>query len=158
MALEENNKKYEERMIRLLSQDIEGRMTLYSGLTKIKGISWGMSNAICKILKLDKRRKMGSLTDEELGKIKNLFKNPEQISPRLLNRQKDFETKEDKHLTGGDLELQTEFDIKRKKKIKSYRGLRHAAGLPLRGQRTKSNFRKNRKKGTGIKSKTKKKK
>jgi len=57
-------------------------------------------------------------------------------------------------LLGNDLELSTEFDIKRLRKIKSYRGIRHMAGLPLRGQRTKSNFRKNRRKGAGIKKKT----
>ena len=48
------------------------------------------------------------------------------------------------------------FDIKRLKKIKSYRGIRHAANLPVRGQRTKSHFRSNRRKGTGIKKKSKK--
>jgi small subunit ribosomal protein S13 len=53
------------------------------------------------------------------------------------------------------LELQKEFDIKRLKKIKSYRGFRHMSGLPCRGQRTKSNFRKNRRKGAGIKKKNK---
>jgi small subunit ribosomal protein S13 len=41
------------------------------------------------------------------------------------------------------------------RKIKSYRGLRHASNLPLRGQRTKSHFRKNRRKGSGIKKKIK---
>ena len=41
-----------------------------------------------------------------------------------------------------DLDIQKEFDIKRLKKIKSYRGLRHAQGLPVRGQRTRSHFRK----------------
>ena len=46
---------YEGKMIRILSKDIEGRMTLYSGLTKIKGISWSVSNAICKHLKFDKK-------------------------------------------------------------------------------------------------------
>jgi small subunit ribosomal protein S13 len=37
------------------------------------------------------------------------------------------------------------------KKLKTYKGLRHAVGLPVRGQRTKSNFRKNKKKGSGKK-------
>lgn len=58
-------------------------------------------------------------------------------------------------MTGTGLELQTEFDIKRLKKIKSYRGIRHAANLPVRGQRTKSHFRKNKTKSMGIKKRGK---
>ena len=45
------------------------------------------------------------------------------------------------HLTGADLTLSKEVDIKRLKRIKSYRGLRHAIGQPVRGQRTRSHFR-----------------
>jgi len=41
------------------------------------------------------------------------------------------------------------------KKIKSYKGIRHVAGLPVRGQRTKSHFRKNARKSGGIKKKIK---
>ena len=156
--MEENKskeKEYDERVIRILSKDIEGRMGIYAGLSKIKGVSWTLANAICKVLKIDKRRKIGSLTDEQIKNIIEFVKNP-QIPNYLLNRRKDFETGEDKHLTGGDLELQNEFDIKRLKKIKSYKGYRHSSGLPVRGQRTRSNFRKNRRKGAGIKKKTKK--
>ena len=154
MEQEKQNPKHEERVIRIISKDIEGNMTLYSGLTKIKGISWAFSNAICKILKIDKSRKIGSLTEEEIKKITDFIKNPK-IPTHIYNRKGDFETGEDKHLTGVDLELRKEFDIKRLKKIKSYRGFRHMVGLPSRGQRTKSNFRKNKSKGVGIKKKQK---
>jgi len=150
----QTNKEMEERVVRILSKDVEGKMTLYSGLTKIKGVSWTLSNAVCKLLNLDKKRKIGSLTPEEIDKISKFLKNPP-IPTYLFNRRDDFETGESKHLTGSDLELQKEFDIKRLKKIKSYKGFRHTSGLPLRGQRTKSNFRRNRKKGSGIKKKNK---
>ena len=147
--------KYEERLVRILSEDIEGKMTVYAGLTKIKGVSWAMVNAVCKKLNLDKKRKIGSLTAEEIKTISEFIKNPK--DPLfLMNRRKDFETGEDRHVMGSTLELQKEFDIKRLKKIKSYRGMRHAANLPVRGQRTKSHFRVNRPKGAGIKSKVKK--
>jgi len=149
--------KKEERIVRLLSKDIEGKMNIFSGLTKIKGISWAMSNAICNSLKIDKSRKIGSLSEEELKKISEFVKNPK-IPSYLLNRRKDFETGEDAHLLGSDLELKKEFDIKRLKKIKSYRGYRHSMGLPTRGQRTRSHFRRNRGKGVGIKKKLKEKK
>ena len=148
-------KKQEERVVRILSKDIEGGMTIYSGLTKIKGVSWAVSNAVCKVLKIDKKRKIGSLTIDEIKTISDFIKNPK-LPVYLLNRRKDFETGENKHLQGSDLELRKEFDIKRLKKIKSYRGLRHASGLPMRGQRTRSHFRINRRKSSGIKKKEKK--
>lgn len=144
--------KYEGKLIRILSRDIEGKLKVFVGLTKIKGISWSMANAICKVLKLDKNRKIGSLSKEEIEKISDFIKNPK-IPTYLLNRKTDVETGLNKHLTGVDLDLQKDFDIGRLKKIKSYRGLRHAANLPVRGQRTKSHFRKNKKKGVGIKKK-----
>lgn len=147
---------YEEKIIRILSTDIGGGKTVYAGLTKIKGISWTVSNAVCKLLKLDKRKKIGELTQEEIEKITEFIKTP-QIKSFLKNRVNDFETGEDKHLIGSDLDLRKEFDIKRLKKVKSYRGLRHSVRLPLRGQRTKGNFRPTKMKGAGIKKKGKKK-
>lgn len=160
IKMEESQKtiqKSEDRLVRILSKDIEGKKDIYSGLTKIKGIAWGMSNAICNKLGLDKKRKIGSLTDEEIKKVEEFIKNPK-VPSYLVNRRNDFETGKDSHLTGTDLELKKEFDIKRLKKIKSYRGIRHATGQPVRGQRTRSHFRVNRKKGAGIKSRNKEKK
>lgn len=147
-------KKYEEKLIRILSKDIEGGLKVYVGLTKIKGISWGLSNAICKSLNIDKYRKIGSLSKEEIDKINDFIKKPK-MPVYLFNRKSDLETGENKHLIGSNLELQKELDIGRLKKIKSYKGFRHAVGLPLRGQRTKSHFRRNKRKSVGIKKKVK---
>jgi len=152
---EKNQQTYKEKIVRILSKDIEGGMKIYPGLTKIKGVSWSLANAVCKILNIDKTRKIGSLTEKEIKKISEFLKNPEFPVP-ITNRRSDFKTGQDKHLIGSDLELQTEFDIKRLKKIKSYRGYRHMSNLPLRGQRTRSNFRRNRSKSVGIKKKGKK--
>ncbi|HTY44360.1 MAG TPA: 30S ribosomal protein S13 [Patescibacteria group bacterium] len=142
------------RIVRILSKDIEGNMALYAGLAKIKGISWAFSNAICISLGLDKNRKIDSLSEQDIKKISDFVKKP-QIPHHLLNRQKDRETGEDRHFIGVDLDLMKEFDIKRLKQIKNYRGIRHTLGLPLRGQRTKANFRRNRNRGVGIKKKGK---
>ena len=96
---------------------------------------------------------MGDLTNEEIDKIEEFMKDPKMHS-FLMNRQKDFSTGEDYHYYGADLSLRNEFDIKRLKKIRSYRGIRHTTKLPVRGQRTKSNFRLNKNKsGAGIKKK-----
>jgi len=147
-----DEKKYEEKLIRILSKDIEGGLKVYVGLTKIKGISWSLANAICRSLNIDKNRKIGSLSKEEIEKVNNFIKIPK-MPTYLFNRRIDIETGGDKHFIGSDLELQRELDIGRLKKIKSYKGYRHATGLPVRGQKTKSHFRKNKKKGVGIKKK-----
>ncbi len=148
----QQQEKREERLVRILSKDIEGKMKVYPGLTKIKGVSWAFSNAVCKTLNIDKNKTIGNLTEEEIQKISDFIKNPK-LPHYLMNRRKDVESGEEKHLTGTDLDLRKDFDIKKLKKIKSYRGLRHTAGLPTRGQRTKAHFRSNRKKGSGIKKK-----
>jgi len=141
-------------LVRVLGKDIRGDKKLFAALTNIKGISWSFSNAICKILDLDKRQRLQDVSKEDMAKIEEFIKDP-QIPGFLKNRQKDFEEGDDKHVSGADLRLRTEFDVKRLRKIKSYRGARHADGLPTRGQRTKANFRKNRKKSgvTGGKKK-----
>ncbi|MDO8623525.1 MAG: 30S ribosomal protein S13 [archaeon] len=139
------------RLVRIMSTDIDSNKKLYVGLTKIKGISWSFSNAICKQLKLEKTKKIGSLTPEDIKKITEFIVKP--TVPRyLINRRFDFGSGEDKHMITGDLDLQKEFDIKRLKKIKSYRGSRHNLGLPVRGQKTKNHFRKKRK-ASGMKKK-----
>jgi len=153
--MQTEQQKYAERIVRILAKDIEGGMTVYSGLTKIKGISWSFANAICNKLDLEKNRKIGSLTEEEVEKITAFVKNPSELPKNMLNRPNDIETGESSHLIGADLDLKKEFDIKRLKKIKNYRGLRHIAKLTLRGQRTRGNFRKNKSKGVGIKKKKK---
>ena len=145
-----------KQIVRLINVDIPGNTQIYYALTKIKGISYSFSNAICNVMDIEKTRKIGELSSEEIKKIQDIIKNPKQynIPSFLYNRRKDLITGEDKHLIAADLKLQTELDIKRLKRIKSYRGIRHALGLPVRGQRTKAHFRKGRAVGV-IKKKTK---
>ena len=146
----------EESLVRILSTDIPGSKSLIVGLIRIKGLSWSFANALCVLLKLDKKRKISTLSKEEIDKISEFIKNPTSIKglPEfLMNRRKDFETGLTGHITGSDLDIQKEFDIKRLKKIRSYRGWRHATGQPTRGQRTKSHFRKaGKKKAVGVQS------
>lgn len=146
----------EVSLVRILGKDIRGDKKLLAGLTSIKGISWAFANATCTILKLDKEKKIQEISKKEIETIETFMKNPS--TPSFMNnRQKDFENGEDKHVYGEDIKLRKEFDVKRLRKIKSYRGLRHASGLPTRGQRTKANFRKNRKKSGAVGVKKKKK-
>jgi small subunit ribosomal protein S13 len=138
---EPKEKQNYERILRIAQTDIPGGKNIYSGLTRIKGVSWSFSNFICRKLNIDKNRKIASLTSEEIKKIQEFIRNPEKIS-FMLNRRKDYDTGEDTHLNGSDLELKQSFDIKRLKTIKSYKGVRHSSKLPVRGQRTRGHFRK----------------
>ncbi len=133
-------KKQEETLIRILSTDVSSNSSVYAGLTNIKGVGWTLSKAVCYKLDIDENRRFGDLSKEEINKISEVIKNPE--FPRfIMNRPKDLETGEAQHLIGSDLNLRKEFDIKRLKKIKSYRGWRHSKNRPVRGQRTRGNFR-----------------
>jgi small subunit ribosomal protein S13 len=140
-------------IVRIVQTDIPGHKNILTGLTYIKGISWTISNAVCKILKIDVNAKISELNEADITKITEFLKNP-QIPSFLMNRQNDFETGKDSHLISTDLDMKKEFDIRRLKKIRSYRGLRHAFKHPTRGQRTRSNFRaKGKKKAVGVKGK-----
>jgi len=151
----QKEKKEYASIIRIMQTDIPGNKKILVGLTYIKGISWSISNSICKILKIDSNRKVEELDEEEIKKITVFLNNLSKNLPNfLLNRRKDFENDESKHLIGTNLDMKKEFDIRRLKKIRSYRGLRHAFGHPTRGQRTKSHFRsKGKKKSVGVKKK-----
>lgn len=146
---EEEKKKHMRKveddvtLVRVLGRDIRGDKKLGAALTQISGISWTLGNAICKNLKLDRSQRIQDVDKGEMVKIEEFIKNPD-VPAFLKNRQKDLETGEDQHVSGADLKLRKEFDIKRMKKIRSYKGIRHAANLPVRGQRTKANFRRNR--------------
>ena len=129
-----------ETLVRIMGFDIFGSKNIFSGLTKIKGVSWSISNAICIKLNIPKNKKIGELTKPEIERIENFMKELP-ILDFLKNRRFDPETGETKHNLGTNLDIRKDFDIKRLIKIKSYKGSRHASGLPVRGQRTRAHFR-----------------
>jgi small subunit ribosomal protein S13 len=142
-------------LVRIMQTDIPGNKKVLTGLTYLKGISWAISNAMCRILEIDPNKTVEKLDKKEIEKINSFLEHPSEKLPNyLLNRRKDFATGIDMHLVGNSLDMNKEFDIRRLKKIRSYRGLRHATGQPTRGQRTKSHFRTRKKnKAVGVKSK-----
>jgi len=142
------------KLVRILQKDIRGDKKLYRGICDIKGISWMFSNVICLRTGIDKNKKIQDLTQEEIQKIEKFIADPAGIPGFLLNRRNDRDEGVDKHVYGVDLNLQVDFDIKRLKKIKAYKGVRHTLGQPVRGQRTKSHFRKNKKKSGMSKTPT----
>ena len=129
-----------EVLVRILGYDIPGSKNVYTGLTRIKGVSWAVSNIACIKLTLPKSRKIETLTKDEIRKIES-FLREFPMADFFKNRRLDRETGESKHYFGSDLDIKKEFDIKRLKEIRSYKGIRHGAKLPVRGQRTRSHFR-----------------
>lgn len=129
-------------IVRIGDADVVGHKTLYYALRQVKGVSFMMANAVCVTADLDHNMKVGSLSDSQIEKIESLLKTPQGIPSWLYNRRKDNETGIDKHLISSDLRLNTDFDIKGMKKIKTYKGMRHSIGQPVRGQNTKAHFRK----------------
>src|SRR3989338_2853136 len=130
-------------IVRIMNTDIMGYRQLHQALTQIRGVSFMFSNAVCKKLSLPRDMKVGELSDEQVKSCEAIIKKPIEhgLPSWLLNRRRDPESGEDSHLVMSDLKLRTEFDIRNLKKVKSYRGMRHSVGLPVRGQRTKAHFR-----------------
>lgn len=148
----ENQPEYKQ-IVRISHTDIYGDKNLLMALQRIKGVGSALSNSICNILNLDKTKLVGNITDKEIESVEALLKDPSRIPNWMYNRRKDYETGEDRHVINVDLKLSKDFDLKRMKKVKTYRGMRHSVGLPVRGQRTRGNFRKGKTLGVSRKSK-----
>lgn len=100
------------------------------GLTAIFGVGRERARRICAAAKIDIQRKVKDLTEAELDNLRG------EIS---------------KFRVEGDLRREVAMNIKRSIEIGTYRGLRHKRGLPVRGQRTRTNARTRKGKRKGIK-------
>ncbi len=130
-------------IIRIANSDVSGEERLGFALTSIRGVGPRISNAIIQKLKLNPEELAGNLTDKNVDEIENAVQNINEFVPSwLLNRQKDYDTGENIHPVSIDLKMAHDDDLNRMKKVKSYKGIRHASGHKVRGQRTYSNGRK----------------
>lgn len=143
-------------IVRVGNTDLKGEKALYLSLQKIKGVGENFARAVCILASIDFMKKTGELSDSEVKQLEKVLEDPKKAGmPEFyLNRLKDYETGENKHLLLADLDFEKDQDLKRLKKTKSYIGLRHQWKLPVRGQRTGSNFRPNKGKGAVKKKKT----
>ncbi len=108
-------------MPRIIGIDIPEKKRLEVSLTYIYGIGRKLSNEIIAKLGLDPNMRAHNLTEDDIAKINAVL-------------QKDYTVE-------GDLRRQIQNNIKRLISIHSYRGMRHRLGLPVRGQRTRTNSR-----------------
>jgi small subunit ribosomal protein S13 len=144
-----------KHLVRVANTDLDGSKAILFSLTGIKGVSIMLSNAILSVSTIPKDKKTGTFEEKDVAELNEILSDlgKYKIPTWMFNRRKDYETGEDKHIISSDLTFTKENDLKRLKKVKSYRGLRHAWKLPVRGQRTKSNFRRSKGKVTGVKRK-----
>jgi len=131
-------------IVRIAGKDLSGSKPIYFALTDIKGVGFRLASMVAKVFEKEQGilfdQKIGLLNENQDKALEDILLNPVQhgIPEWALNRQNDPDTGNSFHLLMADLDLQKRNDIQRLGKIKSYRGLRHALGLPVRGQSTRS--------------------
>lgn len=108
-------------MARIAGIEIPNHKRVEVGLTYIYGIGRPKAKAILEYVKVDVNKKIKDLSPEELNRIRKHIESEEMVE--------------------GDLKKKVNTDIKRLMDINCYRGRRHKKGLPVRGQRTKTNAR-----------------
>jgi small subunit ribosomal protein S13 len=137
-----------------MGTDVQGNLKTIYAITKIKGINLSLADAILKKAGIKPDVRVGFLTETEIDKIEEVIKEPTKygLPHWLFNRRKDMGTGNDTHLISADLMLRTKMDVDQAKEIRSWRGYRHAYGLKVRGQRTKTTGRAG--KALGVKKKT----
>ena len=108
-------------MARIAGVDLPNEKRIEAGLTYIYGIGWSSSRDILEKTGIDPSTRVKDLTEEEAGKIRKVI--------------------ESDYMVEGDLRRDTSMNIKRLMEIGCYRGIRHRRGLPVRGQKTKTNAR-----------------
>ena len=108
-------------MARISGVDLPREKRVEIGLTYIFGIGRASANRILTEAKINPDTRVRDLTDEEIGRIKDVIDESQQVE--------------------GDLRREIALNIKRLQEIGCYRGIRHRKGLPVRGQKTKTNAR-----------------
>lgn len=122
-------------MARIAGVNIPPNKRLIISLTYIYGIGLTSAQKICKTAKLSENKKTSELTDIELVKLRSEI-------------EKNFQVE-------GDRRREVSLNIKKKKDIRTYQGLRHIRKLPVRGQNTHSNARTRKGKAVAIAGKKK---
>jgi|SRR3989344_3673009 len=141
-----------QHIVRVANVDIPGNRSVHWGLTHIKGIGINFAEAICAAAGVNRTLKIGNLKQPQIDALTAAITNPAKVGipAWLFNRRRDVETGENIHIVTGNLNFVHDNDLKLLKKIKCYRGIRHIKGLPVRGQRTRSNFRRAKGKVVGV--------
>lgn len=131
-----------ESIIRLAETNLDATKPVRASIRRVSGVGFMFSNAVAAVCGFGDK-KLGDLTEQERKKLEDILMHPENynIPFWLCNRRKEPATGQDRHLIVSQLELTKRADIGQVRKLKTYKGVRHSLGLPVRGQRTRSSFR-----------------
>ncbi len=146
--------------LRIAGRDIDGNLPIPKALRRIKGVGINFADSIAKVFfestGVQPTEKIGTLDDNQIKIVEDILSSPTKhgIATYLINRRNDPETGEDTHLISSDLDFTIKQDKEKHMAIKSWRGVRFSAGLPVRGQRTRTMGRKG--KTLGVQRKKKK--
>ncbi|KAJ3426028.1 40S ribosomal protein S18-RELATED [Anaeramoeba flamelloides] len=135
-----------EHIRRIMNTNVNGLQLVPYALCAIKGVGRRFAFLCCRKADIDVNKRAGELSTEEIDKIVKVMENPLdfKIPTWFLNRQKDRKTGSFTQLLSNKLDHSLREDIERLKKIRCHRGLRHAWGLKVRGQHTKTTGHKGR--------------
>lgn len=131
-------------IVRIIGKDIDGNAPLNEILADLKGVGMNLGTAVANVasreLKIDPRIKVGDLSEEQVDALEDIITNPEKhgIPAWMQNRRRELASGKDSQTVGADLGFKERQDIEFLKTMRCYRGIRHAFGLPVRGQRTKT--------------------
>jgi len=140
--------------LRIIDTDVDGTLKVSYALAKIKGVGPSLAEAMLRKAGISPKKRAGFLAEAEVERLEEMVKDPAKsgLPVWLFNRRKEVDSGKDIHLISSELVLKTKTDIEKMKEIKSWRGYRHAYGLKVRGQRTKTTGRAG--KALGVKKKT----
>jgi len=129
-------------LVRIVNTDLDGKKPFATALTYVPGVSHRLANVIAAETGIDPKLRIGKLTEAQLAEVVDAIEHIDEMVPVwMLNRRKDIESGEDRHMVGSEIQIMLREDLNRLKKIRSWRGHRHERKLPTRGQRTKNNGR-----------------
>ena len=137
----EEAKEQIKPFFRVFNTDLQGNKPIVQALQKVYGIGFSLANAICHELKIPKTKKAGLLTQNDAKNMESLLKDQNILPYWLLNKRNDIIVGMTRHLFGSELKFAVETEIKTLKRLRTYKGVRHSVGQPVRGQRTRSHFR-----------------
>lgn len=107
-------------MARISGVDLQDKDRIDYALTRIKGIGWTLSKKILSEVGIEENRRVKTLTPDEVSKLNSKLEG---------------------YAVEGDLIRHTRTNIQRLQVTGTFRGVRHSRGLPVRGQRTRTNAR-----------------
>lgn len=129
-------------IVRFGTTDLDGARTVVYALQKVRGLGPRIAEAVADLASVPRDERIGNLPEQKTEELERIAANlHESLPPWMLNRQHDWDTGADLHLSGADVDLRRRDDINRMKMIRCYRGVRHETGQKVRGQRTRSNGR-----------------